>query len=79
MSFLNIGCESGIVYQVRLFKTETDEGEVLAIFKDVKHCAVMHHLAIPEGQTLGITKYVRGIGVVELIDIDTAQNEDCTN
>ena len=57
------------VYQVRLCKSEDDQGEVIATFTDLYNCRLMRQIAIPEGCDLILTVYEKGKGVVDMYDI----------
>ncbi|MCM8532488.1 MAG: hypothetical protein NE330_15090 [Lentisphaeraceae bacterium] len=55
------------VYQVRLVKSNNDEGEVLASFKYADHTACMKLLEIEANEELIVTKYTKGKGVTDVL------------
>ena len=55
------------IYQVRLCKSEVDEGEVIATFKNLDHVVLMKQLALGDKESLIVTEYEQGKGIVDII------------
>ena len=57
------------VYQIRLVRSETDQGEVIATFKYLEHCLMMPKV-LPDDtdeQGLIITEFTKGKGITDFI------------